>query len=53
MKEESEIAGLKFNMGRPKGDDTGREDGGGFRMGNMCIAVTNLDSILQSRIITC
>ena len=41
VKDESKKAGLKFNIhpGTTQRDGTGREEGGGFRMGNMCIPV--------------
>ena len=28
-------------LGQPRGDGTGREEGGGFRMGNTCIPVVD------------
>ena len=53
MKEESEKVGLKFNIqktildawgwctGTTQRDGMGREEGGGFRMGNTCIPVAD------------
>ena len=38
VKEESEKVGLKLNIKR---DGMGREEGGGFRMGNTCIPVAD------------
>ena len=32
---------LKFSSGMTQRDGTGREEGGGFRMGNTCIPVTD------------
>ena len=32
---------LKFSSGTTQRDGTGREEGGGFRMGNTCIPVTD------------
>ena len=39
VKEESEKAGLKLNIQKTK--IMGREEGGGFRMGNTCIPVAD------------
>ena len=48
VKEESEKVGLKLNMdawgwctGTTQRDGMGREEGGGFRMGNTCIPVVD------------
>ena len=49
VKEESEKVGLKLNIlnawgwctGMTQRDGTGREEGGGFRMGNTCIPVAD------------